>query len=159
VLIFLDIDGVMVPAKSWKVPETLKEDGFPVFSRKATEALKQLISKDANTRIILSTSHRHRFAIDEWKEIFKRRCIVINKLGILTVSHHGPTKRKDEILGWLNSHEVVDNNFVIIDDDTTLNGLPAHVKRNLILTSPMIGLTSENLAQVSDNSDNLLFGL
>jgi hypothetical protein len=30
-LIFLDIDGVMVPAKSWERPVLLK-DGFPAFS-------------------------------------------------------------------------------------------------------------------------------
>ena len=37
-LLFLDIDGVMVPAKGWKSAELL-EDGFPVFSTKATEIL------------------------------------------------------------------------------------------------------------------------
>ena len=30
-LLFLDIDGVMVPAKGWKSPELLN-DGFPAFS-------------------------------------------------------------------------------------------------------------------------------
>lgn len=43
-IIFLDIDGVMVPAKGWKVPDQL-EDGFPVFSSKATKALQTVIEK------------------------------------------------------------------------------------------------------------------
>ena len=30
-LFFLDIDGVMVPAKGWKSPEFL-DDGFPAFN-------------------------------------------------------------------------------------------------------------------------------
>ncbi|MDI3318583.1 HAD domain-containing protein [Pinibacter soli] len=42
-LIFLDIDGVMVPAKGWKAPEMLS-DGFPAFSNKATNALRNLVS-------------------------------------------------------------------------------------------------------------------
>ena len=29
-IIFLDIDGVMVPAKGWKVPDQL-DDGFPAL--------------------------------------------------------------------------------------------------------------------------------
>jgi hypothetical protein len=44
-LLFLDIDGVMVPAKSWKNPELLN-DGFPAFSSKASNALQHLISEN-----------------------------------------------------------------------------------------------------------------
>ncbi len=147
-LIFLDIDGVMVPAKGWKLPETLKEDGFPMFSDKATKALKQLISMDRNVRVILSTSHRDRFPIDTWKQIFERRGVTIENLGRLESNENLIKKRKDEILTWLKNNEVGDNDFIIIDDDSTLNSLPDKFKRNLVLTSPMIGLTSANLAQV-----------
>jgi hypothetical protein len=143
-LIFLDIDGVMVPAKAWKVPENM-DDGFPMFSEKATAALKRLISPD--TKVILSTSHRDRFGIDIWKKIFERRGLRIENLSRLESNENLAKKRKDEILGWFNRHEVKDN-FIIIDDDTTLNSLPEHLKRNLILTSSSVGLTFENLSQV-----------
>lgn len=53
--IFLDIDGVMVPAKGWKAPE-LMTDGFPNFSAKAVAALHTLLAPDAV--IILTTSHK-----------------------------------------------------------------------------------------------------
>ena len=47
-LIFLDIDGVMVPAKSWKSPELL-DDGFPEFSSAATRVLNLIISENTKT--------------------------------------------------------------------------------------------------------------
>jgi hypothetical protein len=59
--------------------------------------------------------------------------------------------RKDEILSWFNSNNVPDN-FIIIDDDKSLNALPEYLKRNLILTSSMVGLTFEDLAQISMRS-------
>jgi hypothetical protein len=43
-LLYLDIDGVMVPANSWRKPEIL-EDGFPEFSSKAVSSLIRIISK------------------------------------------------------------------------------------------------------------------
>ncbi|MBX9734763.1 MAG: hypothetical protein K2X37_11935 [Chitinophagaceae bacterium] len=52
-LIFLDIDGVMVPVKGWKSPEFLN-DGFPAFSSQATSALQRLIAEDVT--IMLTTS-------------------------------------------------------------------------------------------------------
>ena len=45
-LIFLDIDGVMVSGATWKVPETL-EDGFPMFLEKAVKSLNSLITPDS----------------------------------------------------------------------------------------------------------------
>jgi HAD domain in Swiss Army Knife RNA repair proteins len=139
-LIFLDIDGVMVPATSWKAPQNL-EDGIPMFTQKATDALKGLIS---NTTIILSTSHRTRFTTNEWKGIFERRGLKINKLSALEPNHDFK-KRKDEILRWFTTHDMV-GDFIIIDDDTSLNALPKDLKEHLILTSPLIGLTPDLIA-------------
>jgi hypothetical protein len=53
-LIFLDIDGVMVPAKGWQRPELLS-DGFPVFSLNAVNALKKLITKKINLSSFFSS--------------------------------------------------------------------------------------------------------
>jgi hypothetical protein len=62
VLIFLDIDGVMVPASGWKTPELLG-DGFPAFSNKATSTLQSIVSTD--TTIMLTTSHKAKFSVEE----------------------------------------------------------------------------------------------
>jgi hypothetical protein len=139
-LIFLDIDGVMVPATSWKAPQNL-EDGIPMFTQRATDALSSLISND--TIVILSTSHRTRFTTTEWKRIFERRGLKMGELSSLEPNHDFK-KRKDEILEWFNINIVV-GDFVIIDDDTSLNALPKNLKEHLILTSPLIGLTPEHI--------------
>lgn len=144
-LIFLDIDGVMVPATGWKTPENL-EDGMPMFTLKSIEALKSLIS--GGTTVILSTSHRNRFSLIEWKGIFERRGLRIKNLSTLGLNDDHKT-RKDEILGWFNVNNVLED-FVIIDDDTRLNGLPEDLKEHLILTRSSVGLTAEDVASYKE---------
>jgi hypothetical protein len=79
-----------------------------------------------------------------WKKIFERRGLKIDKLLTLSVNHDFK-KRKDEILEWLNTHDV-ETDFVIIDDDTSLNSLPKDLKEHLIITSPLVGLTPEHIS-------------
>lgn len=142
-LIFLDIDGVMVPAKSWKSPELLN-DGFPAFSSKASSVLQSLISE--GTTVILTTSHKSNYTIDDWKDIFRKRGIDLKKIKTLD-NNLANLSRKDEILNWFDSNNI-NETFVIIDDDKSLNSLPDFLKRNLILTSPLIGLTDEHLENI-----------
>lgn len=134
-LIFLDIDGVMVPARGWQSPELL-DDGFPAFSQRASHALNQMISMD--DVVILTTSHKSRFSIQEWKNIFNKRGIVINTLESLP-ENSSNLSRKDEILQWFSTHSV-NEKFIIIDDDRSLNDLPSNLKKCLIQPSPFIGL-------------------
>jgi hypothetical protein len=142
-LFFLDIDGVMVPAKGWKSPELL-DDGFPAFSNRATFVLRDLISK--NDTIMLITSHKSNFSIEEWKNIFNKRDIQIENLKTLpeNVNH---LSRKDEIINWFNTH-IVDDDFVIIDDDKSLNELPEFLKQHLVQTNAYVGLIEEHAKMV-----------
>jgi hypothetical protein len=139
-LIFLDIDGVMVHANSWKKPDFL-QDGFYEFTKKSTLALQKIIS-ETNGKIVLTTSHKSRFTISNWKQIFSSRGIQVNYIDRLP-ENENHLNRKDELLNWFNSNNV-DDDFFIIDDDKSLNELPEHFKKRLIQTSPSIGLT-ENL--------------
>ncbi len=142
-LIFLDIDGVMVPAKPWKAPE-LMQDGFPAFSTKATTVLQQLIAE--GDTVLLTSSHKCSYSVDQWKEIFMRRGISVSNFKTLdpNVMH---LSRKEEILRWINMNDLDNDNFVILDDDKSLNDLPSFLKTKLLLTSSQIGLTEEHLAQ------------
>jgi hypothetical protein len=79
-LVFLDIDGVMVPAQSWKSPPML-DDGFPAFSQMAIRVLQSIVSEDTN--VILTTSHKSSFPIEQWVRIFEKRGISINSLSVL----------------------------------------------------------------------------
>jgi len=139
--VFLDIDGVMVSGASWKTPENL-EDGFPMFSPRAIETLKRMVSKD--TQVVLTTSHRSRFTLEEWKKIFERRGIKIDSLSYLSSDNF--RKRKDELVDWFDIH-TIGKDFIIIDDDNSLHALPPGLKEHLIITSPLIGLTQDHLAQ------------
>ena len=151
-ILFLDIDGVMVPAKAWKSPEFLN-DGFPAFSSKAISTLQHLISDDVT--VMLTSSHKSKFSIEEWKSIFKNRGINIEKIKVLSENFNN-LNRKDEILNWFdlnNDHE----DFIIIDDDKSLNELPVFFKARLVQTSPYIGLTEEHLEVIKSifNSKSL----
>lgn len=141
--IFLDIDGVLVPAKSWKSPE-LMNDGFPAFSNKSISVLKQLI--DENTTIMLLTSHKYRFSIEEWKMIFLKRGIQLNNVSRLP-ENTTFLNRRDEIINWFLNNELQED-FIIIDDDKSLNDLPQFLKEKLVLTSSMIGLSERNLEEI-----------
>lgn len=142
--VFLDIDGVLVPAKSWENPQLLN-DGFPAFSNKAVDVLQQLISDDVT--VILTTSHKSRFSLETWKKIFNTRGVTIHKMDKLDDSGPG-VSRKDEILNWFTLNRLTED-FIIIDDDKSLNDLPPYLKENLILTSSMVGLTAEHRDKIA----------
>lgn len=139
-VIFLDIDGVMVPAKGWKSPEFLN-DGFPAFSSRSTSTLQSLISEDVT--IMLTTTHKSKFSLDAWKNIFKNRGINIQKIGSLPENVNN-LNRKDEITNWFFANNIVED-FIIIDDDKSCNELPSLLKDHFVQTSPFIGLTEEHL--------------
>ena len=140
-LILLDIDGVMVPAKSWKRPEFLN-DGFFAFSSEATNALQKIIS-ETSADILLTTSHKSKYTIEEWKNIFNLRGINVKNIYSLP-ENISFLNRKDEIMKWVNTSSDLPE-FIIIDDDKSLNSLPSIIKNKLVQTSASIGLTT-NLA-------------
>jgi sugar-specific transcriptional regulator TrmB len=137
--LLLDIDGVMVPISSWKRPEFLS-DNFPMFSSKATNALKRIL-EETNATIVLTTSHKSRYTLTEWITIFKRRGIEVDTLERLP-ENTLYKNRSEEILNWLSEQNSLES-FIILDDDKSLNGLPSNLKENLLQTSSMIGLTDE----------------
>ena len=130
----------MVPAKGWKSPEIL-DDGFPAFSVKATRTLQHLISEDVT--VMLTTSHKATFSIEEWKNIFRNRGSDVANIKSLP-NNINNLSRKDEIVNWFKTNDVGED-FILIDDDKSLNELPDFLKGNLVQTSPYIGLTEEHL--------------
>lgn len=139
-LILLDIDGVMVPANSWKKPE-FHEDGFPMFNSRSVSALQKIIA-ETGASILLTTSHKSKYNIAQWRNIFKSRGINVKQIHRLTGGSLN-SNRKDEVLNWYTTKHIPNEGFVIIDDDKLLNGLPDNIKSNLVLTSSSVGLTEE----------------
>ncbi|MBC7642636.1 MAG: hypothetical protein H7174_09935 [Flavobacterium sp.] len=138
-VILLDIDGVMVPAKSWKKPEFLN-DGFPAFSAIATISLNKILTR-TNADILLTTSHKSNYNLEIWQKMFANREINVGNIYAL-VENTNHLSRKEEIMNWVNSSSIL-KDFIIIDDDKTLNSLPEFVKSRLIQTNATIGLTNE----------------
>lgn len=135
--ILLDIDGVMVPAHGWKQPE-FHSDGFAQFHPKAVRALKKII-KETQASLVLTTSHKSSYSSTAWKNMFAARGIPVHDVETLPANKSG-LSRKEELQNWLFSSNH-DTNFVIIDDDKSLNDLPLHLKERLVLTNGSIGLT------------------
>lgn len=144
-IFFLDIDGVLVHANPHQKVK-LEDDGFYKFNPQAIQILKSVIYKTKD-KVILSTSHRFKYSVQEWKVIFKRRGLEIKNLSILNdkvyFSNHRYT-RKEEILGWIQYNNLDYKEIVIIDDDKSLNDLPAHLKDRLVLTNSYTGLNDVN---------------
>jgi hypothetical protein len=144
-LILLDIDGVMVPGASWRKVEFLP-DGFPDFSKKAVSGLQHIIA-ETQASIVLTTSHKSNYTIPQWVAIFNARGInvSIDRLS----ENHSNFDRKDEILNWLQNRNY-NEDFVIIDDDKSLNGLPDNIKERCVLTSSIIGLDEYSASSAID---------
>ncbi|MEJ5103881.1 HAD domain-containing protein [Chryseobacterium sp. MYb328] len=138
--IFLDIDGVMVHSNPYKKVD-MEEDGFYKFNANAIDVINSI----DDLEIILSTSHRFRFDIQEWKNIFQRRNIKFKEISIMNLKLDSKFSRREEIEKWINDNKIDPDDLIIIDDDKSLNGLPDNLKRRLILTDPYIGLNNAAL--------------
>lgn len=138
--LFLDIDGVMVHANPYKKVD-MEEDGFYKFNANAIDVINSI----DDLEIILSTSHRFRFDIQEWKNIFQRRNIKFKEMSIMNLKLDSKFSRREEIEKWINDNKIDPDDLIIIDDDKSLNGLPDNLKRRLILTDPYIGLNNAAL--------------
>ncbi|WP_448702600.1 HAD domain-containing protein [Mucilaginibacter sp. AW1-3] len=145
--ILLDIDGVMVTTPAWKKAELL-EDGFLKFSNAAVQNLIKIISL-TNPHIVLTTTHRISYTIDEWHKIFRFRGIEVKSItkvnNVDSVS--GMRERAYEIEEWiLNNPD--SKNYVIVDDDSSLHRLAADIKARCIITNSSRGLDKEAMTLV-----------
>jgi hypothetical protein len=141
----LDIDGVMVPAKAWEQPPLL-EDGFPAFSTKAVQAMAAIVNQ--TDTIVLTTSHKSRFSVEQWKRIFLHRGLMVGNIERLP-ENSSNLNRMEEILRWFELNGMQEA-FLIIDDDKSLHGLPPFLKERWIETSSYVGLTPEHVPLASD---------
>lgn len=150
-IIFLDIDGVMVHANPHRQVE-LEDDGFYKFNEIAVKILDSTIYSTKD-EIVLSTSHRYKYDINEWRNIFHKRGLKFKNINILEIDNSKEciyskinyrVSRRTEIFNYITFHQVDSNNLLIIDDDKSLNDLPSILKERLVLTNPYIGLNDQD---------------
>ena len=135
--VFLDIDGVMVHANPHRKVD-LEDDGFYKFKSEAVSAINTI----KNAEIVLSTSHRHRFSLSEWRKLFKRRGVNFRKISIIDLEYTIHKSRKEELEIWIETHHLDYDDLIIIDDDKSLNNLKSALRDRVVLTQSYLGLNS-----------------
>ncbi len=143
--ILLDIDGVMVTTPSWRSGEILS-DGFSVFNPIAVSNLNRIIT-ETNATIILTSSHKLNYSIEEWINIFNKRGVKISSIQRLETNSLN-IRRIIEIINWFSSNK--NEKFVIIDDDTSLNDLTSYIKNRCVITKQLIGLSVDDATKAID---------
>ncbi|MGL4581553.1 MAG: HAD domain-containing protein, partial [Flavobacterium sp.] len=108
--VFLDIDGVMVHGNPNKRVE-MAEDGFYVFLDEAVDVFNTIPVEE----IILSTSHKNRFTLEQWKELLTNRGLQFDKVSRVE-SESLTRSRREEIMWWIAKKSYDTNEIIILDD-------------------------------------------
>ena len=138
-VILLDLDGVLITTPAWR-PVELAPDGFFVFNAQATENLAHLLA-ETNAAIVLTTSHRINYALGDWWRFFHARGLhpaALTKVNDRTTLRPSGS-RADDLAAWVARPDTTEN-YVVLDDDLSLHGLPPAIKARCVLTRPLIGL-------------------
>lgn len=137
-ILILDLDGVLITTPIWKADE-IDSDGYSKFNMNCVDNLNKLLSQ-SDFEIWFSSTRRTVKTLAEFNGIFKSRNIEKEIKGFLPEYQECKT-RKDEITRFIEEFKV--SNFLIIDDDKSLNGLNENHKKNLILTELQKGFDTE----------------
>jgi hypothetical protein len=138
--LILDLDGVLITTPSWKADE-IEFDNYSKFNSECVENLNNLLLS-FELDIWLISTRRTVKTLEEFNIIFKNRKITQKICGF--VPEYGETKnRKEEVIRFVEDNNL--KNYIIIDDDKSLNGLNTKMKENLILTELMKGFNLEKL--------------
>lgn len=139
-ILILDIDGVLITTPTWKADE-IDSDGYSKFNMKCVDNLNKLLS-EFDFKIWLSSTRRTVKNLEEFNLIFAHRKIKKSIAGFLP-DYKEAKNRKEEIERFINDLELKE--FLIIDDDKSLNGIIDKYKERLVLTEFMKGFDNERL--------------
>lgn len=145
-VILLDLDGVLITTPAWRAVET-EPDGFFKFNAQATANLATILAA-TNAAVVLTTSHRINYSLAQWTAFFATRGLVpaaITKVNDRTTLPP-PGARADEIAAWL-AQPSAPANYVVLDDDLSLHGLPPALKNRCVITKPLLGLDADATRQ------------
>ncbi|MFS4457526.1 HAD domain-containing protein [Maribacter sp. 2304DJ31-5] len=148
-LLILDLDGVLITNPSWKADQ-IGSDGYSKFNESCVENLNRLLTL-AEFDIWLSSTRRTVKTLTEFNLIFKNRGINKKIVGFLP-EYSDCKNRKEEIQKFITEFKASD--FLIIDDDKSLNGLENGIKESLILTELTKGFNSEKLKEATEKIKN-----
>lgn len=142
ITLFLDLDGVLITTRPWQ-QDVLGEDGYSLFKVKLVANLNKLLKK-GRFEILLSSSRRTALPLDKFNRIFENRGIR-DKITDYTPISFEKRSRKQELEEYITQNRI--KNFLILDDDKSLNGLDKKLKTKLVLTKYMLGFNNEKLEE------------
>lgn len=142
ITLILDLDGVLITTPPWK-SDQIHADGYSEFDISCVENLNKLLLQ-TKFDIWLSSTRRTVKTITEFNLIFKNRKIRNKIIGFLP-QYSTSRSRKEEIEQFITDKNVL--NYLIIDDDKSLNGLDKKMKKYLVLTELTKGFNSEKLQE------------
>ncbi len=148
-LLILDLDGVLITNPSWKADQ-IHSDGYSEFNESCVENLNQLLTF-TEFDIWLSSTRRIVKTLTEFNLIFKNRGIKKDIIGFVP-EYADCRNRKEEVLKFITEFNISD--FLIIDDDKSLNGLESEIKESLVLTELTKGFNSEKLKEANEKIKN-----
>jgi len=130
--ILLDIDGVLVTTPIWRRADVLA-DGFLKFDDNAARNLANIISA-TNASIVLTTTHRINFSLEQWYILFEVRGISVSDIVKVNKKESIDLlgNRSEEIKMWVDQFGEAED-YVIIDDDLSINGLPNYIKNRAVV--------------------------
>ncbi len=139
-VLILDLDGVLITTPMWKADE-IDSDGYSKFNEDCVTNLNNLLSK-FEFEIWLSSTRRTVKTLAEFNQIFRNRNIK-NLISGFLPEYPDCKTRKDEIVKFIEESKF--SNFLVIDDDKSLNRLEEKHKEKLILTELQKGFDIEKL--------------
>lgn len=138
--LILDLDGVIITTSPWRADE-IAADGYSEFNAKCVQNLNSLL-QEYEFEIWLSSTRRMVKTIDEFNIIFQNRNVANTISGFLPV-YAECNSRKEEVEKFVLDNELTD--YLILDDDKSLNSLLPNMKQNLVSTELLQGFTTERL--------------
>jgi len=144
-VILLDLDGVLITTPAWRAVETAP-DGFCQFNARATANLAGLLT-ETKAALVLTTSHRLRYSVAHWTTLLNGRGLFPSAITKVNDRATLPPAgaRAGEIEAWVSQHGPA--NYVVLDDDLSLHGLPPALKSRCVITKPLLGLDGDAARQ------------
>jgi hypothetical protein len=130
------------------------------FNKQSSSNLADVLAQ-TNAAVVLTTTHRISFTNEQWLAIFRLRGITINNVLKLN-DKQSLAEMKDrgtEIENWAKDNP--NTNFVIMDDDPSINKLPEWIRQRWVSTKPFIGIDEEakqNVLSILLNNNNKEIG-
>jgi hypothetical protein len=138
-VIILDLDGVLITTPSWRRDE-FEIDGYSKFNSVAIDNFNMLTeSLNFEYELWLISDRRRGKTLEQFNEIFRSRNIKKTISGLVPV--YGHISRREEFEKFINENEF--DNFLLIDDDNSLEGLED--KSSWIKTKSLVGFGIEEL--------------